>query len=650
VSKIIEAKAVISAQDKTGSVFDNLAKKFKNVEQTAKAFEGIKAPKFAGDLNKELERLKLNEKELQSVRKSFGDLERTLKAGPIQAAHYFRAVDEWKDKTVGHWRAVKASVDEAHDSHKKYFATAAKFGVHAAGIGGGAYLAHHVARSVARNAAARNREEIREEMAGFSPEEKAQAQSVADEISKQYPSISRTDVMADLRKNTSRLGTFDRAKAIAKDYARARIMNKLSGGDEHELEQVVRAAEGAGAANTPEDIREFINGFTKAKAANPDYTGENFRSDLAAAGSAKYGWDADFKQNVFPVLASHTSGFGNKTATTNSALVGGRMTKQSKARLKEAGLLDENGRLIDEAAFQANPFNWTMGHVKPVLEAKGVHFGEHMSEDDKRTTAGWASRAFSAKNAADAIISYLIDAPLVQKARKRKTEDIENADHLQKEDAGTAFESVKKQVGDFGTELANTSVAIGAMNKVAGDFANLTEFVRTGRMPESSPGMRRFLDWAQGNEPPMTGPIPLPMSDPRRGGDGERIPFPMSDPRKSADYIPPALPVPDRARMRDGVPMPFLASPEHSSAGGLPPAQGVGGATVQANVTGDLTGELTVKNIVEAGSGLLRIVSEIQELKASLYGHINTNGPGSTGKSSPDAAAPRTGYSSPSDL
>jgi hypothetical protein len=329
------------------------------------------------------------------------------------------------------------------------------------------------------------------------------------------------------------------------------------------------------------------------------------------------------------------------------------MTKKSRERLKEAGLLDENGRLVDEAQFQANQFNWTMGHVKPVLEAKGVRFGEHMSEEDKRTTASFATRAFSAKNAADAIISYLIDAPLVQKARKRKTEDVENADHLQKEDAGTAFDSVKKQVGDFGTELANTSVAIGAMNKVASDFAGYVEWIRTGRVPQSMPGMRGVADWAQGNEPPMTGPIPLPMSDPRRGADGERIPFPMPDPRKSSDYIPPGLPLPDRARMRDGVPMPFLVSPEHSSAGGLPPAQGVGGANVQATLNGsaEVTGEVTVKNIVEAGSGLLRIVSELQQLKASLYGRLNPNGPGSVGISSPDASAPPRGrFSSPSDL
>jgi hypothetical protein len=39
---------------------------------------------------------------------------------------------------------------------------------------------------------------------------------------------------------------------MAEIYAKARISNQIAGGDAHELEQVVRAAEGVGAANTPD--------------------------------------------------------------------------------------------------------------------------------------------------------------------------------------------------------------------------------------------------------------------------------------------------------------------------------------------------------------------------------------------------------------
>ncbi|MDR6303750.1 hypothetical protein GGQ85_001446 [Nitrobacter vulgaris] len=46
---------------------------------------------------------------------------------------------------------------------------------------------------------------------------------------------------------------------------------------------------------------------------------------------------------MLPVLASHTSGFGVKLATSNSALIGGRKTKQSRHAMQSAGLLEKNG-------------------------------------------------------------------------------------------------------------------------------------------------------------------------------------------------------------------------------------------------------------------------------------------------------------------
>jgi len=54
MSKVIEARAVISAADKTGNRFSTkIAAKIKGVEKTAKAFQGIKAPpKFLGDFRR----------------------------------------------------------------------------------------------------------------------------------------------------------------------------------------------------------------------------------------------------------------------------------------------------------------------------------------------------------------------------------------------------------------------------------------------------------------------------------------------------------------------------------------------------------------------------------------------------------------------
>jgi hypothetical protein len=64
---------------------------------------------------------------------------------------------------------------------------------------------------------------------------------------------------------------------------------------------------------------------------------------------------------------------------------------------------------------------------------------------------------------------------------------------------------------------------------------------------------------------------------------------------------------------------------------------------VPVSVTGDVKGEMTGKFEVTASSELLRMVDGMKTLTAQLRGAIAANGPGSTGKSAPDAAAGSTG-------
>lgn len=676
-TKTIEAKAVISAQDKTGAVFDNLAKKFKGVAKDAKALADIKPPKLSGDFfEKELSRLKLTQREMAGVQREFQALHKSISAiGPVHPAQYMKQIDDWRGRTITHWRDVKARIEEAHSAHEKYaarekvFHRAAHSGLHnvahIVGIGGGAYAGAHVVREIGKMAGERNREDIREDIAGFSPEEKEEAQGVADYISRKYPSISRTEAMEDLRKNASRLGSFGRAKEIAQDYARAKIMNRISGGDEHELEQVVRAAEGAGAANTGEQFRNFINAFSKAKAANPDYTGEQFRSDMAAASSAKYGLSKDYMENVFPILASHTSGFGNKLSTGLSAMVGGRMTSQARKTLEADGLM-KKGNLIDKEGWIADNFEWTQKHIRPLLEKQGIHFGEEMSEEDKGKVVAWLAKRFSARNAADLVGTNLLDQPLVEKARKRQVKNIESADDVQKKDGAIALEGVTKQLGDLGVAATNTSFAIGTMNSAAIAMANMTHWLQTGEVPPDSRG-GRFLKWLKHDTDPVWGPMP----EADQSGARTTLPISIDDTQKASmlhtaaktymrsgpfetDTSMPgflggdvslaeAMKKADSAQYWKGVPLPGqrpfdrYQSPttlDGSTSGALQQVQLTGSAAV--------TGE--AKLTVEAGSSLLQIVEQMQHV-IKLAGTFSANGPGGTGKSSPDAKPnPFPGY------
>lgn len=104
-----------------------------------------------------------------------------------------------------------------------------------------------------------------------------------------------------------------------------------------------------------------------------------------------------------------------------------------------------------------------------------------------------------------------------------------------------------------------------------------------------------------------------------------RTPMPMSDPR---------------GRHGAMEPMPAVQ--------GLDIASAMKGANVEAKLNGEaeVKGQTEVKVTVEASSELLRIVESVKSAVATMAGKLRANGPGSTGISSPDAA-PNTGVGAP---
>ncbi|WP_438275647.1 hypothetical protein [Nitrobacter sp.] len=164
MGKIIEATAVISAQDKTGAVFDNIAKKFEGIAKAGKAFEGIKPPVlgkmgWGTNFQKEIDALKVSSKELAEIQRNWASFNSAMsRNGPVRAAQYFGAVDQWKKNTLSNLREVRLAMDETEKYHQKFFAGAGRFALHVAGIGGAAYMVGSAARAGVKASAERARE------------------------------------------------------------------------------------------------------------------------------------------------------------------------------------------------------------------------------------------------------------------------------------------------------------------------------------------------------------------------------------------------------------------------------------------------------------------------------------------------------------
>src|SRR5258706_9312090 len=105
MTKIIEAKAIISAEDKTGKVFDSIAKKIGGMTKAANAFAGIKAPQSGGGgllglgqkgwgehFQKSVDALNLSGRQLGKVQKDWENFHSAMAQGPVRFASYARAI------------------------------------------------------------------------------------------------------------------------------------------------------------------------------------------------------------------------------------------------------------------------------------------------------------------------------------------------------------------------------------------------------------------------------------------------------------------------------------------------------------------------------------------------------------------------------
>jgi hypothetical protein len=187
---------------------------------------------------------------------------------------------------------------------------------------------------------------------------------------------------------------------------------------------------------------------------------------------------------------------------------------------------------------------------------------------------------FSAKNTSDQIITNLLDAALVEKARHRKT-NVDEVDKLQHRDAGMAWLGIEKQVGDFATAVGKTDFIVERLDSFANALSRFTSTIESGGTVPLEARGGRLINRLKGNDAPLEGKIPMPKGDPRRLPDGSILPMPTSDPRNQIPDFPEGLPlsIRDPRRMHNGkrIPAPMSDPRNEGESWSPPPGSGRAG-------------------------------------------------------------------------
>ncbi|MBS0528322.1 MAG: hypothetical protein JSS22_02875, partial [Proteobacteria bacterium] len=491
MSTILEALAVIKGKDATGDAFAKVEQKIKGVASAAKSLEGVK-PFQGGNFTRELAQMKATERELAHVSRSFKAFDAALKSnGPMRASRYFEAVDIWKGRTLSALREVRGSVAETDRVQERFFRHAARFAVHAAGIGGGAYVAGHATRGGVHSAAERERELTRLDLAGLAPDEKDTVQRRADDVARRNPTVGRTEIIDHILKLRGRFGDLHHALDAVEDVIKAQTVLKTLGavGAGKDLEDLTLGLESQGVSTDPAKFKSYLDSFVRAKMLFPQVRGDDVRQYMQRASASRYGLSDDYLKNVVPTLANAEgwSNFGVQQGSAFSALIGGRQTRAAKAAMAHYGLLGKDGEIVDKPGFIANPYHWTIDHVKGALADKGVP----MDSDHRGELVEAVTKMFSNRKVADFISSILINEGLVEKDRAQypKTPDIHEGAEIARRDPFQAANTIVTQLNDAAAAMLRLQPIVGAINvaadKLSGfvsDFSGDTPAGKTGKM------------------------------------------------------------------------------------------------------------------------------------------------------------------------
>jgi hypothetical protein len=484
------AKLVLEAVDNASSVVNSSAKSWKNY-QTLTERVGLGLGKLDAVFAKDVEKLKLSEKQIDQVARSWDRLVASLRAGgQPRFGTWLQAQDQWKTKTLADLQQVSA----AYERHAKQR--------HSLGLGPlvGGYVGYKIAEGIGRGAekvAEDSRERAAEYFGGLSPEMTRRAADRAREVHGKFPSVGTVETMGNISRLYSRFGDFDEALNAAEPYARAQVvLQTVTGGKEsnEELGKVVLGLEGLGLGKDPRKFNQYLDAYVRAKSVNRDFSGEEYLTALQTAKVSKYGLSDDFIQNVLPTMVTHVGGsrFGTQMSTAFNAIEGLHMTPGAADRMFDYDLVDKwhwdskgKHKIIDqikgERELADDPNKWAREILDPALKAKGVDV-----EKDRAGYIAAIEKLFSAPNAAGFFTNLLLNRSVVDKDRPLygAAPGMAGAEEARLRDPFVAWEGLSKSFdsflqtvgGPYGETAAKVMNAIAdALNRISQGKGTVTD-------------------------------------------------------------------------------------------------------------------------------------------------------------------------------
>jgi hypothetical protein len=432
--KTIETRAVISAQDKTGTTFAQVAQKLKGMEAAA------------AHVSRRMDSVARGMSAVGVAQQRHADIARRMSSvGPVLSGGGFLGMTAAQRE-----RALQ---------------TAAQAGVAVA-------MTAPIVKKVVQQSSARIHENLRMATAGMTPAEIADAQEQMSKLSREFKQTPSTDIGAMLRNARTVVGAYEEAVKIADPMLKLgtvlRHVNKNLGDEQvtQEMESLIRAADLAGATKNIGAFKTYIEGIGKALNVFGDSVQPRSYFEAAQkAGGAVTQYSQDFISGVMPSLIQTMGGpaAGTSLGTFFSALIGGKMRNKSAKILGELGLLDPTKVLWNKTGdvkgvmpggirgtdlALTNPYEWAIKYVLPALTKKGI------AEPGQITN--YLAAAFSDRRAGALVTHMILNRSQIDRdiALGKGGMGLDDAvKKISREDPGLVWRGLVNSAGELGRVL-----------------------------------------------------------------------------------------------------------------------------------------------------------------------------------------------------
>lgn len=433
---ILDAKLVISGEDKTGGAFAAIKAKIAKMSASAAAT-----------------------------------------SNSAQAVATYSVKTSKAEAAIGHNRGAM------RDMVRGAAATAAGFAAPIA--------AAMAAKEIARVAGARVHERTRMEASGMSAKEIADAELLAANIAARFPAIAQTDAMHMLRNARSIVGSYQEAAEIMEPLAKLRVIaqaNRLGQDVSEDFDQLVKGLEIKGVTQHPEQFKEYMNGIAKGLNVFGDTLKPYQYYEMF-----KYGRQATpmlsekFILSTAPTLAQELGGssYGKAVSGFNAAIVGNVMKHSALKDFESLGLISKEdldpqmggakglkpGRHVQGWQLaQSDPNEWVKQYLLPAFTRAGL--------TDQAAIMARIGTLFQNQSVGQ-LVGILASQQLrIEKdaALLRGAKDLSAADTYQSKDPTIAWQGLKNSLGGLAGTIGGEIGAdiTPAMNGIAKAIAGYT--------------------------------------------------------------------------------------------------------------------------------------------------------------------------------